>query len=109
VSNQPIRKMKSGAAPGLEIAIWEQSTTFGLSYSVKVSKNYKDSKGDWKNTDYFNQRDLPGLMYLLQGALLECEKLNSKAPREQAEQRTEAMVQEQRAPAPEIDDEDIPW
>jgi hypothetical protein len=109
VSNQPILTVKSAAAPGLQIGIWEQSTTFGLSYSVKISKSYKDTKGDWQKTDYLNQRDLPGLSYLIQAALLSCEKLAGKAPREQAELRTEAMVQEQRAPAAEINDEDIPW
>lgn len=113
--SKPILTVTSKAARGMQVAIWEQTSPNGLNYSLKVSKSYKNTSGDWKTTEYFNLGDAAGLSYLLQLALIKCEKFAQKPNKEVAEMRTEQMnneyqtEQSQSAPTTDYSDDDIPF
>jgi hypothetical protein len=58
--NAPRYKVRSGV---YEAAAWENQLTGKdgrpfTTYSVKLSKSYKDQQGQWKHTDQLDGRDL---------------------------------------------------
>lgn len=66
---RPTLKLK--AFP-LELAIWKHERDGKTHYSAKLSKSYKDDdSGEWKNTDFLNERDWLIAASLLSRAYME--------------------------------------
>ena len=64
-AREPIDR-KSDA--GVTAAIWENDGKHGKFHNVTVSRSYKDSNGNYQNTNSFRKQDLPVLMEVLREA-----------------------------------------
>ena len=51
-----------------------------LYYTVKVSRSYRDTEGNWHDTNSFQKSQLPQLLYACQRALEFIEALESPPP-----------------------------
>ncbi len=61
VGTAPIKKIK--ASGGISASIFKNKSTYGGKekeyFSVKLEKQYKDDKGNWKSTSSFQANELP--------------------------------------------------
>ena len=68
-SSKPV---KSFSASGIEVSIWRQEGSKNghavIRHSVKIRKQYKNDKGEWKNSDYFWPEELAKLRSLVRKA-----------------------------------------
>lgn len=55
----------------LELAAWKNEKDGREYYSFKLTKAYKDDKGEWHNTANLSDRDLPIAVSLLSRAHME--------------------------------------
>ena len=59
------RPVKSFSAGGIQASIWTKETEKDgrtvVRYSVRIQKQYKDDKGNWKNSDYYFPEELAKL------------------------------------------------
>jgi hypothetical protein len=54
--NRPVHEVRFGT---IRAAIWaNQTEQHGVIYNVTVSRSYKNSSGDWKDSDSFGRDDL---------------------------------------------------
>ena len=76
MSNAPVRKLNSAAAPGLQIAIWRNEDG---NYSFTVQKQFKpkDSK-EWKETKNLFPSDMAALSLLSAKAVSVVETLKEQ-------------------------------
>jgi len=59
---------------GVECAIFENEKEGKLSKSYKFQKSFKDKDGNWKNTDFLFESDLPNMLVLLNNLTLDVVK-----------------------------------
>ncbi len=62
---QPIHKIKIGQ---VEAAVWLNDFDGKKSFSVSFQKNYKDKKGEWKQSTSFATNNLPDVYWASQEA-----------------------------------------
>lgn len=55
----------------LKASCWENSGEYGIWYSCKIARIFKDKEGEWQQTDHFNDSDLMSLVGLLQTTYVE--------------------------------------
>lgn len=56
---------------GIQLTFWENNTREGKRFvSVSLKKSYKDSAGNWQNTEYFSEYDLPSLLAVIERATM---------------------------------------
>ena len=54
-SQKPVHEIRVGM---ITAAIWENTTTNGLRYSVRLTRIYRDGE-EWKRTESFGRDELP--------------------------------------------------
>jgi len=54
-SQKPVHELRIGMTTA---AIWENSTSNGLRYNVRLSRLYRDGE-EWKRSDSFGREELP--------------------------------------------------
>lgn len=57
--------VKSFRLNGVTVAIWKNFHDGQPYYSTQITHSYKDSNGDWKDSKYLNERDLPTVAMLV--------------------------------------------
>ncbi len=73
MANKPFDKKRCGRA---HVTVWENvikgkdGETF-KSYSYTIDKNYKDKEGNYKTTNIFQEREVPGLIFALEKAYMD--------------------------------------
>lgn len=61
--NKPIKKFRAGT---ITATIWKNTTPNGNTFDViSLEKGYKNKNGEWKSTNYFNNKDLNKLLVVL--------------------------------------------
>lgn len=61
----PVRKFRLG---GVTASVWKNEGAERAFYTVTIQRAYKDTDGNWKNTDSFNSDDLLNASYVLRKA-----------------------------------------
>lgn len=98
---KPAASLKTAAAPGLQVAIWENERGF----SVTIGKRFKTKDGTWSDASSFFASDLPALSALCSRALTVIDKL-------EANKRGSEPVESKPQPAPVqtgFKDDDVPF
>lgn len=54
-SSKPEHTIRCG---GIQLAVWNNETSKGVFQSVTIKKSYKDSSGNWKETNSLKPSDL---------------------------------------------------
>lgn len=54
-SNRPAFEVRFGV---IRAAIWANQTEHGVMYNVTLSRSYKTSEGEWRDSDSFGRDDL---------------------------------------------------
>ena len=57
--NRPVHELKMGR---IRAAVWANEGEAGTTYSVTLSRLYKDEEGKWKDSTSFGRDDLPLVM-----------------------------------------------
>ena len=66
-SNRPVHEVRFGTVRG---AIWANQTEHGVMYNVTLSRSYKTSEGEWRDSDSFGRDDLLVAAKVLEAAFL---------------------------------------
>jgi len=70
--NTKPKPIKAFSAGSIEVSIWRQEIDKNgqtiVRHSAKIQKQYKNEKGEWKNTDYFFPEELAKLESLVRKA-----------------------------------------
>ena len=90
---KPVMTLTTQAAPGVKIALWEN--TNGL--AATISKSYKTKDGEWKDSTSFFAQDLAALSVLIPRAVAAIDKAKKQ---QQPERREEQQ---------KFEDTDIPF
>ena len=60
---------KKFSAGGIQVAIWENETKEGKTFTtVSIDRSYKDKDDKWQKTSYFKVSDLPKAIAAMQSA-----------------------------------------
>ena len=54
-ANKPLKELRSG---NIRAVVWANESENGKWYSITISRSYKTSGGEWKETNQFNRDDL---------------------------------------------------
>lgn len=54
-ANKPVKEFRSG---NIRAVVWLNESENGKWYSITISRSYKVSGGEWKETNQFNRDDL---------------------------------------------------
>lgn len=64
---EPVHKLTAWTGSRIEVAVWKHENGDIVNYSVSCGRSYKDGEV-WKNSDFFHERDMLTLAFLLQQA-----------------------------------------
>ncbi len=63
--DKPERKFKAGA---ITATVWRNESDKGTFQTIQISRNYKDARGEWKNSSSLRVTDIPKATLVLQKA-----------------------------------------
>ena len=75
-ATSPIKTLRDG---NIQLAIWENISEKGAFYTVTLSRSYKDSDGNYKNTHSFGSNDLLKINQLTHHAYMVIKELERAA------------------------------
>ena len=63
---RPVKEFRMGQ---IKAAVWENEFDGKKGYSVSLNKSYKAKNGEWKDTQFYNDKDLKDIIILFTAML----------------------------------------